>query len=111
MAERVIGPYFFENEKGQPERINGVLYRTMVENFLCPAVEDNQEVWFQQDEATVHTVRATMDLLIFGVRIIPKIPEFVWPLRSPDLTAPDFFLWGYLKERVYVNKPKNNSRI
>ena len=26
-------------------------------------------------------------------------------VRSPDLTAPDFFLWGYLKSRVYINLP------
>jgi len=25
-----------------------------------------------------------------------------WPPRSPDLTPCDFFLWGYIKERVYV---------
>ena len=43
MTERVIGNYFFENEEGQPERINGALYRTMLENFLRPAVEDNQK--------------------------------------------------------------------
>ena len=24
-----------------------------------------------------------------------------WPLRSPDLTACDFFLWCYLKAKVY----------
>jgi hypothetical protein len=29
----------------------------------------------------------------------------LWPVRSPDLTAPDFFLWGYLKESVYRNRP------
>ena len=27
------------------------------------------------------------------------------PPRSPDLTAPDFFLWGYLKSKVYSNRP------
>jgi hypothetical protein len=65
----------------------------MLEYFLHPAVEDNQEVWFQQDGATAHTARATMDLLreIFGEQIILKNAEFVWPPRSPDLTAPDFF--------------------
>ena len=26
-----------------------------------------------------------------------------WPPRSPDLSC-DFFLWGYLKSRVYVHK-------
>ncbi|KOX73206.1 hypothetical protein WN51_01799 [Melipona quadrifasciata] len=63
----------------------------MLENFLRTAVEDNQEVWFQQDEATAHTTRATMRK-IFGERIILKNVEFVWLPRSPDLTVPDFFL-------------------
>ena len=25
-----------------------------------------------------------------------------WPPRSPDLTSCDFFLWGYVKDKVYV---------
>ena len=25
-----------------------------------------------------------------------------WPLRSPDSTPCDFFLWGYVKDQVYV---------
>jgi hypothetical protein len=25
-----------------------------------------------------------------------------WPPRSPDLTPCDFFLWGFVKEAVYV---------
>jgi len=25
-----------------------------------------------------------------------------WPPRSPDLTVCDFFLWGYVKDRVYL---------
>ena len=27
---------------------------------------------------------------------------YIWPPRSPDLTICDFFLWGYVKDRVYV---------
>lgn len=108
MADRVIGPYFFENEEGQAEKINGARYRTMLEMFLRPAIQDNQQIWFQQDGATAHTAKPTMKILreIFGKRIISKNSEFNWPPRSPDLTAPDFFLWGYLKNRVYINKPK-----
>ena len=34
-----------------------------------------------------------------------------WPSRSSDLTSPDFFLWGYLKERVYVNKPETLEQL
>ena len=25
-----------------------------------------------------------------------------WPPRSPDLTVCDFFLWGYIKDSVYI---------
>jgi len=38
----------------------------------------------------------------FGDRAISK---GLWPPRSPDLTPSDYFLWGYLKGRVYQNKP------
>ena len=27
---------------------------------------------------------------------------FAWPPRSPDATPCDFFLWGYVKDQVYV---------
>lgn len=33
MAERVIGSYLFKNNESQSERINGVLYKTMLELF------------------------------------------------------------------------------
>jgi len=39
----------------------------------------------------------------FGGRVISK---GLWPPRSPDLTPPDHFLWGYLKGAVYQNKPR-----
>ena len=29
-----------------------------------------------------------------------------WPARSPDLTPPDFFLWGVLKDDVYSKNPR-----
>ncbi len=45
-----------------------------------------------------------MDVLtgFFEDRIISK---GMWPARSPNLTPPDFFLWAYLKNSVYFNKP------
>ena len=41
---------------------------------------------------------------LFGDRVIPK---GLWPPRSPDLTPSDYFVWGYLKEKIYHNKPQN----
>ena len=29
-----------------------------------------------------------------------------WPPHSPDLTPCDFFLWGYLKAKVYEQRPQ-----
>ena len=34
-----------------------------------------------------------------------------WPSNSPDLTPPDYFLWSYLKDNVYQNKPKNIEEL
>ncbi|GFR18043.1 hypothetical protein TNCT_11, partial [Trichonephila clavata] len=54
MANRVIGPYFFENEDGTPKTNSGASYRTTIETFLRPMVKQNL-VWFQQDGTTAHT--------------------------------------------------------
>ena len=29
-------------------------------------------------------------------------PSWTWPARSPDLTPCDYFLWGYVKDKVFV---------
>lgn len=34
-----------------------------------------------------------------------------WPARSPDLTPLDFFLWGYVKARVYDNRPDTPEEL
>ena len=34
-----------------------------------------------------------------------------WPARSPDLAPCDFFLWGYLKAKVYINRPNTLEDI
>ena len=69
---------------------------------------DNEELsvgYFQQDGVTSHTSLTSMaeNQFFFGDRVISK---GLWPLRSPDPTPPDYFLWGYLKGRVYQNKPQ-----
>ncbi|GFT37784.1 transposable element Tc1 transposase [Trichonephila clavipes] len=55
---------------------------------------DVQKLWFQQDGATCHTARATIDLLkdTFGDRLISRFGPVNWPPRSCDLTPLDYFL-------------------
>jgi hypothetical protein len=37
-----------------------------------------------------------------GRSVITDLSFHTWPPRSPDLTPCDFFLWGYIKDVVYV---------
>ena len=74
---------------------------------------DNEELstgYFQQDGATSHTSHASTAEIqsFFGHRLISK---GLWPRQSPDLTPPDYFLWGYLKGRVYQNKPRTKDAL
>jgi len=63
-------------------------------------------IWFQQDGATCHTSRETMDFLRqhFPRRLISLRGDIEWPPWSLDLSPCDYFLRGYLKARVYINK-------
>uniref|UniRef100_A0A1B6CGM5 Uncharacterized protein n=2 Tax=Clastoptera arizonana TaxID=38151 RepID=A0A1B6CGM5_9HEMI len=42
----------------------------------------------------------------FPGHLISLRGDVEWPPRSPDLSPCDYFLWGYLKERVYASKPR-----
>jgi len=43
---------------------------------------------------------------MFPGHLISRFGDVPWPPRSPDLSTCDFFLWGYLKSRVYTHKPR-----
>ncbi|GFV17922.1 uncharacterized protein TNCV_4032311 [Trichonephila clavipes] len=44
-------------------------------------------------------------------RILAGAARYPWPPRSPDLTPADFWLWGYLKSRVYLSGPSSLSEL
>ena len=97
---RIIGPIFFNNT------INAARYR---DDILTPFFEELTDIdcrngYFQQDSATAHTAQDSLKLIseIFEDRVISA---GLWPSRSPDLTACDFHLWGYLKNKVYARNP------
>lgn len=39
----------------------------------------------------------------FPERWIGRYGPIPWPPRSPDLTIMDFYLWGYLTQKVYAS--------
>jgi inhibitor of nuclear factor kappa-B kinase subunit alpha len=101
--DHLFGPYFF------PATITSDSYRAIISeifwNDLVQSIGNTNHVWFQQDGASPHTAKDTRALLqeYFGEKIISKDFAYEWPPRSPDLTPCDFFLWGMVKELVYMH--------
>ncbi|GFT04320.1 DUF4817 domain-containing protein [Trichonephila clavipes] len=114
-AGGIIGPNFFKNDEGHNVTVNGDRYRAMITNFFISELNnhDVQELWFQQEGATFHTARATIDLLkdTFGDRLISRFGPVNWPPRSCDLTPLDYFLWSYVKSLVYADKPQTLDHL
>ncbi|GFV36511.1 uncharacterized protein TNCV_2260301 [Trichonephila clavipes] len=102
-------------DEGHNVTVNGDRYRASITNFFIPELNnhDVQEQWFQQDGATCHTARATIDLLkdTFGGRLISRFGPVNWPPRSCDLTPLDYFLWGYVKSLIYADKPQTLDHL
>ncbi|GFV52418.1 DUF4817 domain-containing protein [Trichonephila clavipes] len=106
---------FLQKDEGPNVTVNGDRYRAMITYFFIPELNnhDVQELWFQQDGATCHTARATIDLLkdTFGDRLISRFGPVNWFPRSCDLTPLDYFLWSYVKSLVYADKPQTLDHL
>jgi len=100
-SQGVIGPYFFDGT------CNAERYVEMLSIFFLPALQalvDSDSYIFQQDGAPPHFANITRAWLNGNLddRWIGRRGTYCeWPPRSPDLSVPDFFLWGFLKNRVY----------
>lgn len=111
IGNKIIGPYFFE------ETLTGPRYLEFLQHFLIPELHrlfpNRDDLWLQQDGAPPHyavLVRNYLDR-VFTDRWIGRRGSIEWPPRSPDLTPLDFFLWGYLKSRVYKNRPHTINEL
>lgn len=109
---RIVGPFFIEGN------LTAVKYEDMLRNEIVPAIQaivgDNfNQTFFQQDGAPPHYGRGVRAYLngVFPGRWIGRRGAIEWPARSPDLTPLDYFLWGYLKDRVYQTKPANLEEL
>jgi len=104
---------FFE-EDNVTVTVNSNRYCAILQNFFQPQLGEvfndkhgADNVWFQQDGATAHTCCRSLSLLreMFPGHIISLRGDMGWPPRSSGFTPCDFFLWGYLKAKVYEQSP------
>ncbi|GFT11903.1 uncharacterized protein NPIL_425361 [Nephila pilipes] len=100
----LIGPFFFD------ATVTGTIYLNLLQQSIIPSIREDfkqEEFFFQQDGALPHYHRDVRSFLdgILPNRWIGRRGIVEYPPRSPDLTPLDFFLWGYLKDKVYAQKP------
>jgi len=113
----VLGPYVFEDNEGAAVTVTSERYVAMLRNFcepeLCRRGIDLSSVCFQQDGAIAHTARASMSVLrkMCPQHVISRGDDVPWPALSPDFSVCDYFLWGYLKSRVSISKPKTIAEL
>lgn len=112
VGDFVIGPHFFE------ETLTGATYLNFLQNNLPILLEDlplniRRSLWLMHDGASVHSTQNVKRYLddTFPQRWIGRGSDVPWPPRSPDLTTCDFFLWGYVKERVYQEAFTNINNL
>ena len=98
MHNQIIGPFIFAEST-----ITANIYLNMLKHYVVPQEEFQPRVVFQQDGAPPHWGLIVRDFLneTFPNRWIGRNGPTPWPPRSPDITPLDFFLLGYVKDRVY----------
>ena len=102
---KIYGPYIFDGN------VTGAVYLEMLKNYVGDILHnmplaERRDFWFQQDGAPAHYANIVTAWLnaTFANRWIDRNGAIAWPPRSPDLSACDFFLWGYIKT-VSLSKP------
>ncbi len=108
----IFGPIFFDNNA------NWLVYHDMINTDIVPELHQsygtlrNRAIprkWWVQDGATAHRRILVCDCLqqLFPNSVCGLSYNQVYTLRSPDLTPLDFYLWGYLKKKVFQTHPAN----
>jgi hypothetical protein len=105
----IIGPFFYE--RGMSE--NAERYAFMLEEFVLPQIEEYpnfDRMIFMQDGAPPHFgglewLDDNFPDRWMGRGTIRHPAPIPWPANSPDLTWMDYFCWGYLKGKLYTDRP------
>ena len=109
-AQCSIGPICIEGT------ITADKYRRVLEHEFVPGARRCRmlrKYWFMQDGARPHRTAEVFHFLqaTFRNRIVALGTlaltghDVEWPPYSPDLNPSDFFLWDYLKDRVFKDVP------
>ncbi|GBP45167.1 hypothetical protein EVAR_95819_1 [Eumeta japonica] len=109
IGDRVIGPHYL------PDNLNGDNYLEFLQNVLPEMIvevsnfNENRPIIFQNDGCPAHWRLIVRKYLnnVFPNSWIGRDGPIPWPLRAPDLTPLDFYVWGQAKELVYATEVQN----
>jgi hypothetical protein len=48
---------------------------------------------------------------VYGLRWIGRGGPTAWPARSPHLNSCDYYVWGYMKAKVYRTRVENQEEL
>ena len=84
----------------------------LLSEHLLPSIKKlsaNDFFIFQQDSASAHRARETVELLK------SETPDFIsplqWPPNSPDLNPVDYKIWSVMQERVYKTRIRDVAHL
>ncbi len=108
----IFGPLFFDNN------LKWLVYVDMINNDIVPELHQRYGTlrngaiprkWWVHDGAPTHHRILVLDRLqqLFPNHVCGLRHNQVYPPRSPDLTPLDFYLWSYLKMKVFQTPPAN----
>ena len=91
------------------EAISEAMTRSPTKSLRQLEEDDNMDIVFQQDGAPPHWAWEVRNFLnaTFNGMWCGRGGPISWPLNSPDHTPMDFFVWGFVKDTVYAQKPRN----
>lgn len=74
---------------------------------------DEEEQWFKQDAAPLHTANATMTWLREKLGGVTSAAKVKWNIHLNRLTMKlkDFFLCGFLKYNIYQGSPSTIAAV
>jgi hypothetical protein len=98
---------FLDDETDSAVTVTPDRYVHVANEFLYPKLRrrdiDLATARFQQHGGTALPARQSKNTLriVFEHRILSRYGDISWPGRSPDMSACNFFLWGYMKIEVF----------
>ena len=106
----ITGPFWFEDDNEHCVTTNRDLYVLVLRKFQTSLGQQKEVVrvrqWFQKYGATPKTSKESLAWINqrFSDRLISRKCDPQW---SPDLNPTYFYLWGNIKDRVYVHNQQS----